>query len=236
MSGFEQEPPKNEGEDRTEGSVAPTRIVSMEDYVQASAADQTAAGAAPSSDAPDPDMPDTKVTELMGRPNVGEHVEAVLKAAEEAADRLLEEARMRAIAIRDGADRDASARREAAQAEADRLTEEAEAAHTEALATAEKVRAAAEEDAAAQRAEAEEVAAKLRADAERDAATFAERTQARHDELLHDTALAEDRLHRLVGGLREVADRLDGLLDEQEPTSLADTLDPSQTKLSSTVE
>jgi hypothetical protein len=189
---------------------------------------------------------ETQVIETVVRPSVGEHVEAVLKAAEDAAERLVEDARMRAIAIRADAEREASSHIDAAHVTAARLTEQAEAAHSEALASAERVRAAAEGDAVDVRAEAEEEAAKLRADAERDAATMAERTTARHEELLNDTALAEDRLRRLVDGLRDVADRLDGLLQptadeqarepalpEQEPSSLEDALDPGQTKRSS---
>lgn len=243
MSRFKQQPPKDEAEDRTESSAAPTRIVRLPETLEHATADLPAGETAPAADASDPDLPDTKVNEL-GRANFGEHLESVLKAAEDAADRLLEDARMRAIAIRDGAERDASSRVEVAEATAARLTEESETAHAEALAAAERVRAAAEKDAADQRAEAEAFAAKLRADAERDAASFAQQTQARHEELLNDTSLAEDRLRRLVGGLREVADRLDGLvsptedeeqrepiagvLHEQEPTTLAETLDPSQ--------
>jgi hypothetical protein len=144
---------------------------------------------------------------------------------------------MRAIAIRADAEHEAASHLDEAHATAARLTEQAEAAHAEALAAAQRVRAAANGDAADVRAEAEEEAATLRAEAERDAATVAERTTARHQELLDDTALAEDRLRRLVDGLRDVADRLDGLLSpEAEPSSLEEALDPARTKTSSLVE
>jgi len=187
---------------------------------------------------------ETKEIETVGRPSVGEHVEAVLKAAEDAGERVVEDARMRAIAIRADAERDAASHIDEANVTAARLTEQAQAAHSEALASAERVRAAAEGDAAEVRAEAEEDAAKLRADAERDAATIAERTTVRYRELLNDTALAEDRLRRLVDGLRDVADRLDGLLApaaegearepallDQERSSLDEALDPGQTRI-----
>jgi hypothetical protein len=179
-----------------------------------------------SEDDAEPAAEDPEQRETVARPSVGEHVEAVLKAAEDAAEGLVEDARMRAIAIRADAEHDASSHLEEAHATAARLTEQAEAAHAEALAAAQRVRAAANSD-----------AADVRAEAERDAVTVVERTTARHQELLDDTALAEDRLHRLVDGLRDVADRLDGLLaPEPEPSSLEEALDPAQTKTSSLVE
>jgi hypothetical protein len=229
MSRFKQRPETNEAAD---GNGWPTTAVTS-DPEGPDAEVEPAAG-------------ETQAIETVARPSVGEHVEAVLKAAEDAAERLLEDARMRAIAIRADAERGASSQIDEAHVTAARLTEQAEAAHSEALASAERVRAAAEGDAEDVRAEAEAEAARLRADAERDAATMAERTTARHQELLNDTALAEDRLHRLVDGLRDVADRLDGLLVpadeeqagesallEQERSSLEDALDPGQTKRSS---
>jgi hypothetical protein len=245
MSRFKQQPPGNEAGDGAEPAAsAPTRIIDLSEI-----------------HAPVPDTSGERQTETdtdtdtatpeVARPNVGEHVEMVLKAAEDAAENLVKEARIRAIAIRDDAERDATTRLDAANATAARLTAEAEAAHTEALASAERVRAAAEGDAVAQRAEAEEEAARLRADAEREAATFAERTQARHEELMNDTALAEDRLRRLVSGLRDVANRLDGLLgpeadeqpapisavaDEREPASLDEALDPTQPTTTTSLE
>jgi hypothetical protein len=167
------------------------------------------------------------------RPRVGEHVEAVLRAAEDAAAKLVEEARAQAQEIRQTAEREASAK-----------ADDAERARAEAVSKAEAVRAATEDEAARLRSSAEEEAANVRADAERDAETFAVRTAARYEDLLNDTALAEDRLRRLVDGLRDVADRLDDLLepaedeeyeeprgsalDEQEDATLEEALDPNQ--------
>jgi hypothetical protein len=173
---------------------------------------------------------------------VGKHVQTVIKAAEDAAARLIGEARAQAHEVRETAEREASSQVEAASATAARLTEEAERAHAEALAAAAQARAAAEEEAAARRAEAEEEAETVRAEAERDASSFGREAAERYEELLTDTALAEDRLRRLVDGLRDVADRLDDLLeaeDDEEPTdrpgaehdaTLEEALEPTMPK------
>jgi len=154
------------------------------------------------------------------RARVGEHVESVLKAAEDAAAHLIEEARAQAREIREAAERESASGREAAAG----------------------ARAAAENDAATIRAAAKEEAEAIRVAAQRHAATFEEEAEARYDELLNDTALAEDRLRRLVDGLRDVADRLDDLLEpaedeepDDEPTvqpgaSLEQALDPNATQ------
>jgi hypothetical protein len=152
--------------------------------------------------------------------NIAGHVQTVLKAAEDAAARMLEEARAEAADIRAAAERDSSARIETAEREAAQLRQDAEREHKAALAAA-----------AAARAEAEEEAETIRAEAERDASSFQKVAVARHDELLKDTALAEERLRRLVGGLREVADHLNSLLgrgiEQAEEEADAHTDEPS---------
>jgi hypothetical protein len=157
--------------------------------------------------------------------NVGEHVQSVLKAAEDAAARMIAEARAHAQEIRETAEREASTRLDTARADADRLTEEAGRTHAEAAAAAAEVRAEAEADAAQRRAAADEAAGDARARAEREAAAYAEEAAVRYDGLLEDTALAEDRLRRLVDGLRDVADRLDDLLEPGEDDETADPAD-----------
>jgi hypothetical protein len=182
--------------------------------------------------------------------NVGEHVQSVLRAAEDASARLIQEAQAHAKEVREAAEREAASRLETARADAERLTAETERAHIEATAAAAEVRAAAEADAARRRAAADEAAAEVRAWAERDAVAYAEEAAGRYDGLLEDTAFAEDRLRRLVAGLRDVADRLDHLLgpgeddDFAEPAdreyadpdgqSLDETLDPGATRAGAT--
>jgi predicted lipid-binding transport protein (Tim44 family) len=164
----------------------------------------------------------------------GEHVETVLRAAEDAAARVIQLARAQAEELRAAAEREAASRLEAAEAEANGLRSEAE-----------QVRAAAQRDIARERAQLEEEAAKMRADAEREASRASAAAE-RYEEVLSDTALAEDRLRRLVGRLREVADRLDGLLvaptaatsadatdgkgDAPDEATLVESLDPSKTE------
>ena len=138
------------------------------------------------------------VTDTM---NIATHVQTVLKAAEDAAGRVLEEARAEAADVRAAAERDSSSRIEDAEREVARLRQDAEREHKAALAAA-----------AAARTEAKEEAETIRAEAERDASSFEAIAVSRHEELLKDTALAEERLRRLVGGLREVADHLNSLL------------------------
>jgi hypothetical protein len=252
MSRFKQREPKDEPEEGTgPSSTAVTRVVEVVQDDLPHATEDPPAEAAPAPDSSEATRTITKPNETV-RPSVGEHVETVLKAAEDAADRLVAEAQARATEIEESAERDAASRLHSAHAAALRVTEEAEAAHAEALAAAERIRAAADGDAADLRAEAEEEAARVRADAEREAATFAERTDSRYQDLLKDTALAEDRLRRLVGGLRDVADRLDELLapaedeapreqsrdalDEPEDESLDEALDPGQTTTGNWIE
>jgi DNA-binding ferritin-like protein len=183
---------------------------------------------------PEPTEPEAQLTESeqeapapADTANIAAHVQNVLKAAEDAAARVLEEARAKAAEIRGGAERERAARIEAAEAEAARLREEAEREHGAALAAA-----------TAARAEADEEAETIRAEAERAASSFETTTASRYEQLLKDTAFAEERLRRLVRGLREAADHLDSLLgprgaqaeeepdaDAEEP-SLVDALEP----------
>lgn len=204
-----------------------------------------AAAASPeptSAPAPPEKTPETAPANDAGR--FGEHVETVLRAAEDAAARMIKEARAEADQILEAAKREAASRLDAAQTKASGLQAEAEQARAEALSAASEMRAAAQDDAARQRAQVEEEAAKMRADAEREASSASGAAAERYDQLLSDTALAEDRLRRLVGGLRDVADRLDGLLVapggaaeatdgnnvHRQDSTLVDTLDPNKTK------
>lgn len=189
------------------------------------------------------DAPERATPHDTGR--VAAHVETVLQAAEDAAGRMIEEARAEAEQIRAGAERQAASELEAAQATATRLQEEAERAHAEALAAAAEARRAAKDDAASLRAQAEEHVTKMRSGIEREAASARAAAESHYEDLLSDTAFAEGRLRRLVGGLREVADRLDNLLepeetgsaemnddalDEPDEVSFVEALEPGETR------
>jgi hypothetical protein len=173
--------PEATGELTSRAAAYPTAPETASDPADGEAEAEVEASAAP--ETPENDLP-----------RVGEHVASVLKAAEDAAARLVDEARAKADELREDAETTAA-----------RLRVEAQTAHSEAVVAAGEIRAAAEAE-----------AARVRADAEQDAATFGERAATQHEDLLNDMALAEDRLRRLVDGLHEVADHLDSLLEDDE--------------------
>jgi F0F1-type ATP synthase membrane subunit b/b' len=164
---------------------------------------------------------------------LGGHVNAVFRAAEEAAARIQDEAR-------EAARKDA----ESLKAEAERLRSDAEGFTKKARAKAERYaadrRAKAEAEAEDILAQAEDEAEEILLEAERQAASFKQDAERRHQMLNQDLSLAEDRLRELASGLYELAERLDDLAgtpvegDEEEPelaaeddASLVDVLTPA---------
>jgi cell division septum initiation protein DivIVA len=121
----------------------------------------------------------------------GAHVSSVLGAATEAAVRIQEEAREEAE----------STRAEAQQVRAD--TEE----------WADRTRAEADAYAADRRTEAQAEARAIVEEAERKAESVSDDAERRRQALITDLSLAEGRLRQLATGLREVAGRLDELLE-----------------------
>ena len=147
-----------------------------------------------------------------GSDRLAEPVAAVLQAADDAAARLTEAMRQEAEDIRRQAELEASARIEEARLEAESLRSTAEQARAEALASSDQTRAAAEAYAEERRLAAEREATQILKKAEGDAVSRRD-ALIKHSALLQkDAALAENRLRLLVGGLREVADRLDDLV------------------------
>ena len=146
--------------------------------------------------------------------HVAAHVASVLQAAEEAAARLVDDARQKAENLPREAERDAAALIEAAEARAARVEAEAEQVRCEAEAAATETRASAERDAATIRAEAERDAANIRAAAERDASSIQAAAERRRDALLRDAAIAEERLRGLMGAMRDLTSQVDTILDE----------------------
>jgi hypothetical protein len=137
-----------------------------------------------------------------GFAELGQHVARVLATAREAAERIEADAR-----------READLTLERAQAEADEL-----------LGAAQENAAKVEAEAARKRQAADEAAAELVARAEwqaRDRARAAEERQQALDENVKRT---EERLRKLVSGLREVARRLDVLVETDDRGDLDDEL------------
>jgi hypothetical protein len=139
---------------------------------------------------------------------LGEHVASVLETARQAAERI-----------------EAEGRRKAEELEA-----EAAQARSEAAEAADEIRARADAYAEEKRREADEAAAEIVARAERAATDRARAADERHQALSASVERTEERLRRLVTGLRELAGRLDVLVAsdgaaEREPDRSAPALD-----------
>lgn len=151
--------------------------------------------------------PDQVVTREADYASVGTHVAAVLEAATSAADRL-----------REDAERDATAKIADASARASEIVHDAEALKAEAEETANRVTERAEAFAIRRRQDADAEAAAILENAEQVARRQHEEMTARQEALVESIALAETRLADLVGGLRRLADQLEGVI-------LAETLE-----------
>jgi len=152
---------------------------------------------------------------------LGDHVSAIVSAAEGAALRIQEEAREEAERIRDQARKEAADHVEAARQEADASRADAERIRFEADEWASHTRETAENYAADRGAEADAEARKVIAAAEDRVAASNEEAERRRQELTMDISLAEDRLRQLSAGLHELAARLDRLLSTPEASELA---------------
>jgi hypothetical protein len=171
------------------------------------------------------DDSEEKVTPLAQQPaqakgytDVGEAVAGVLRAAEEAAEKIRAEARAQAIEIVEAARGDATARIE-------ELTREAERTRHDAEDYANDIRQAVESYGSQQRREADEEARRILAQAEQQARATREAAQQmagkiegdarlRNDSLRDEIRSLEDRRERVLIGLRELAAELNELFPE----------------------
>jgi hypothetical protein len=142
---------------------------------------------------------------------LGEHVASVLKAANEAAARIRREAQDDAQRIADASRQEALATLSEAN-HADKVLFEADQFRLEAEEGAKATCAAAEAYAEQHRREAQEQASRLIAEADQEAARRARETAQRYRTLQDDVVRTEQRLEQLVGGLRELASRLEDVL------------------------
>jgi chromosome segregation ATPase len=174
------------------------------------------------------DDSEEKVTPLSQQPaqakgytDVGEAVAGVLRAAEEAAEKIRAEARTQAIEIVEAARGDATTR-------IDELTHEAERTRHDAEEYANDIRQAVESYGSQQRREAEGEARRILADAEEQARATREAAQAmagqiegearlRHERLRDEIRSLEERRQRVLVGLRELAAELNELFPELAP-------------------
>jgi cell division septum initiation protein DivIVA len=147
-----------------------------------------------------------------GFAELGQHVATVLATAREAAEKIGEDARREAAAVLERAKAEAEqtltqAREKATEIEAD--TAEKRSA---AFAAAEDVRTRADAYGEKKQQEADEAAADVLARAERQARERARAAEERQQELDAHVERTEERLRKLVTGLRELAGRLDVLV------------------------
>jgi uncharacterized membrane protein YqiK len=173
-------------------------------------------------------------TEKLDR--IGVHVSSVLRAAEEAAERIESEARQEAGTLLDQARREATSKTEDAQQRADATIEEAARMRREAEQWANQTREAAETYSSDRRGEAEAEATEIIRQAEQERTEAAEGEERRRQALKLDISLAEERLRQLAEGLYELAGRLEELLPPRvdnggeagEPGSLVEALAPNR--------
>jgi uncharacterized protein YoxC len=157
------------------------------------------------------------IDEAAAYAEVGAHVASVLKAADEAATRIREEARDAAERIAEASRQEAATTLREANRDADKLLFEAEQRRAEADEAAKAVRDAADAYADQQRNEAHAQASRVIAEAEQE-------TAERYETLQDNVVRTEERLERLVAGLRELAAGLEDVVhasasaDEREAT------------------
>ena len=165
---------------------------------------------------------------------VGEHVATVLESAQQAARTIRQDAQNEAKSMLERVAHEAEETRARANREAAEKRREAERMLHEAEERSKSMRAAAEQFAERQRQDADEHAAATVAEAKAKAASIADAANARHEELLSNVSVTEDRLRALSVALRNVASELDDLVaarpadgdsgDGKEPEALDESL------------
>jgi hypothetical protein len=145
---------------------------------------------------------------------LGEHVTSVLEAANEAAGKIRDEARKNAGEIAARAQGEARASLEKARAETDELSHEANRLRVEAEEESRDMKQRANAYASEKRQEAERQASAVISRAKREATEHTKSAQERRLALARNVELSEQRLRQLVGGLRDLAGRLEELLQD----------------------
>jgi hypothetical protein len=158
---------------------------------------------------------------------LGEHVASVLATAREAAEQIEADALREATLLRERSEAEAARTLADAREKARELEAETARAHSEAGAAAEEIRARAEAYADEKRQEADEAAAELVARTERQARERARAAEERQHALDVNVERTEERLRKLVTGLRELAGRLDVLVGSD---ALADLVGPDEAR------
>jgi cell division septum initiation protein DivIVA len=143
---------------------------------------------------------------------LGEHVTSVLEAANNAAAKIREDARASAERVATLSQSEASALLEQARGHAEKLSRESEQLSAEAKKESREMTRTAEAYVAEKRREAEAEATGILSRARREASEHTRAADERRSALAKDVALSEERLGQLVGGLRNLAAQLEGLV------------------------
>jgi hypothetical protein len=157
---------------------------------------------------------------------LGEHVTSVLEAANQAAAKIREEARSAAQEIAERAQREAKTWLDKARAETDELSHEASRLRIEAEEESREMKERANAYATEKRREADRQATAFVAGAKREASEYTKAAQERGAALAKNIELSEQRLRQLVGGLRDLAVRLEELLQAPSDESEAAGVEP----------
>jgi hypothetical protein len=147
-----------------------------------------------------------------GFAELGQHVATVLATAREAAERIEEDARREATAALERAQAEAAETLSNARDKAAAIEAETNEKRSAAIAAAEDIRIRAQAYAEQKRQEADKAAAEVTAQAERQARDRTRGAEERQQELDLNVERTEERLRKLVAGLRELAGRLDVLV------------------------
>jgi len=176
---------------------------------------------APAAEAPAPEAGDGGFAEL------GQHVATVLATAREAAEKIQGDARREAAGVLERATAEAEQTLAQAREKAGEIEAETTQKRSAAFAAAEDVRTRADAYAEKKQQEADEAAAETLARAERQARERARAAEERQQALDSHVERTEERLRKLVTGLRELAGRLDVLVGSDALVELVEPA-PSQ--------
>jgi cell division septum initiation protein DivIVA len=176
-------------------------------------------GAPARAQAPAPEAPEAGD----GFAELGQHVATVLATAREAAAKIEEDARREAAQVLERAKAEAAKTLTDAREKVTEMEAEAAEKRSAAFATAEDVRTRADAYAEQKRQEADEAVAEANARAERQARERARAAEERQQALDSHVERTEERLRKLVTGLRELAGRLDVLVGSD---SLVELVEP----------
>jgi cell division septum initiation protein DivIVA len=207
------------GEPDTRGSAGSPAVARLAEYT----AHEGQAQNRPPGAAPRTVKADDEAEPLTDYGKLGEHVTSVLEAANEAAAKIREDARMNAERIAKQSQSQANALLQQAQEHAEKLSRESERLHAEAKKESRELTQRAESYVAEKRREAEAESTGILSRARREASEHARAAQERRSALARDVALSEERLGQLVGGLRNLAGRLEELVHPEAGHARSDS-------------